>query len=50
MLFREPSVTDRCRFVVEKFLSLHLDDADVDLQRFMKEEVLPSGGELLNHS
>uniref|UniRef100_H3DLY3 MutS protein homolog 5 n=1 Tax=Tetraodon nigroviridis TaxID=99883 RepID=H3DLY3_TETNG len=37
----------RCRFVVEKFLSLHLDDADVDLQRFMKEEVLPSGGELL---
>ncbi|CAG11913.1 unnamed protein product, partial [Tetraodon nigroviridis] len=38
----------RCRFVVEKFLSLHLDDADVDLQRFMKEEVLPSGGELLN--
>lgn len=36
--------------MVEKFLSLDLDDTDLDLQRFMKEELLPSGGELLNHS
>lgn len=45
-----PSVTDRCRFVVEKFLSLDLDDTGLDLQRFMKEELLPSGGKLLNRS
>eukprot|EP00066_Takifugu_rubripes_P014810 XP_011604076.1 PREDICTED: mutS protein homolog 5 [Takifugu rubripes] len=39
-----------CRFVVEKFLSLDLDDKDLDLQRFLKEELLPSAGELLNHT
>ena len=43
-------VTDRCRSVVEKFLSLDLEDKDLDLQRFMKEELLPSAGELLNCS
>lgn len=43
-------MADRYRFVVEKFLSLDLDDKDLDLQRFMKEELLPSAGELLNHS
>uniref|UniRef100_A0A674PQT7 MutS protein homolog 5 n=1 Tax=Takifugu rubripes TaxID=31033 RepID=A0A674PQT7_TAKRU len=41
---------DECRFVVEKFLSLDLDDKDLDLQRFLKEELLPSAGELLNHT
>uniref|UniRef100_A0A8C4IEH1 MutS protein homolog 5 n=1 Tax=Dicentrarchus labrax TaxID=13489 RepID=A0A8C4IEH1_DICLA len=46
----EQSVTDRCRSVVEKFLSLDLEDKDLDLQHFMKEEFLPSAGELLNHS
>uniref|UniRef100_A0A8P4K450 MutS protein homolog 5 n=1 Tax=Dicentrarchus labrax TaxID=13489 RepID=A0A8P4K450_DICLA len=40
----------RCRSVVEKFLSLDLEDKDLDLQHFMKEEFLPSAGELLNHS
>lgn len=43
-------VTDRCRSVVEKFLSLDLEDKDLDLQHFMKEDLLPSAGELLNHS
>ncbi|XP_068614872.1 mutS protein homolog 5 [Brachionichthys hirsutus] len=40
----------RCRLVVEKFMSLDLEDKDLDLQLFMKEEILPSAGELLNHS
>lgn len=44
------SVTDRCRSVVEKFLSLDLDDKDLDLQLFMKQELLPSADELLNRS
>uniref|UniRef100_A0A8C5HZ58 DNA mismatch repair proteins mutS family domain-containing protein n=1 Tax=Gouania willdenowi TaxID=441366 RepID=A0A8C5HZ58_GOUWI len=39
---------DRCRSVVEKFLQLNLDDKVLDLQSFMKEEVLPSAGELMN--
>ncbi|XP_071759458.1 mutS protein homolog 5 [Centroberyx gerrardi] len=39
---------NRCKCVVEKFLGLDLEDKDVDLQRFMKEELLPSGGELLH--
>lgn len=43
-------VTDRCRSLVEKFLHLDLEDQDLDLQHFMKEELLPSAGELLNHS
>uniref|UniRef100_A0A3Q1IBI1 DNA mismatch repair proteins mutS family domain-containing protein n=1 Tax=Anabas testudineus TaxID=64144 RepID=A0A3Q1IBI1_ANATE len=42
-------VTNRCRSVVEKFLNLDLEDKDLDLQRFMKEELLPSAGEVLNH-
>uniref|UniRef100_A0A3Q3M7Y9 DNA mismatch repair proteins mutS family domain-containing protein n=1 Tax=Mastacembelus armatus TaxID=205130 RepID=A0A3Q3M7Y9_9TELE len=42
-------VTDRCRSVVEKFLSLDLEDKDLDLQHFMKEELLPSAGEVLSH-
>ncbi|XP_062279081.1 mutS protein homolog 5 [Scomber scombrus] len=41
---------NRCRSLVEKFLSLDLEDKDLDLQRFMKEDLLPSSGELLNHS
>ncbi|XP_071385296.1 mutS protein homolog 5 [Centroberyx affinis] len=41
---------NRCKCVVEKFLGLDLEDKDVDLQRFMKEELLPSGGELLHRS
>ncbi|XP_047455391.1 mutS protein homolog 5 isoform X1 [Mugil cephalus] len=40
----------RCRFFVEKFLSLDLEDKDVDLQSFMKDELTPSAGELLNSS
>lgn len=39
-------VIDRCKTVVEKFLSLNLEDKDLDLQHFMKEELLPSAGEL----
>uniref|UniRef100_UPI0037E7B62E mutS protein homolog 5 n=1 Tax=Semicossyphus pulcher TaxID=241346 RepID=UPI0037E7B62E len=41
---------NRCRSVVEKFLGLDLEDKDLDLQHFMKEELLPSAGELLNRS
>lgn len=43
-------VTGRCRSVVERFLNLDLEDKDLDLQHFMKEELLPSAGELLNLS
>uniref|UniRef100_A0A3P9B923 MutS homolog 5 n=1 Tax=Maylandia zebra TaxID=106582 RepID=A0A3P9B923_9CICH len=32
----------KCQFVVEKFLSLNLEDKDLDVQRFLKEELLPS--------
>lgn len=39
--------SDRCACVVEKFLSLDLDDKSVDLQAFLKDELLPSGGGLL---
>uniref|UniRef100_A0A3B3TXS7 MutS protein homolog 5 n=1 Tax=Poecilia latipinna TaxID=48699 RepID=A0A3B3TXS7_9TELE len=41
-------VVNRCQSVVQKFLSLDLEDKDVDLQSFMKDELLPSAGELLN--
>ncbi|KAM7420771.1 hypothetical protein PAMA_015134 [Pampus argenteus] len=41
---------NRCRSVVEEFLNLDLEDKDLDLQQFMKEELLPSAGELLNRS
>ncbi|KAK1895204.1 MutS protein like 5 [Dissostichus eleginoides] len=41
---------DRCRTVVEAFLSLDLEDRDLDLQHFMKEDLLPSAGDLLNRS
>ncbi|XP_022621924.1 mutS protein homolog 5 [Seriola dumerili] len=41
---------NRCRSVVEKFLNLDLEDKDLDLQRFMKDELLPSTGDLLNRS
>ncbi|XP_036931499.1 mutS protein homolog 5 isoform X1 [Acanthopagrus latus] len=41
---------NRCRSVVEKFLSLDLEDKDLNLQHFLKEELLPSAGELLNRS
>lgn len=44
------AATTRCRSVVDKFLSLDLEDKDLDLQHFMKEELLPSAGELLSHS
>ncbi|XP_005738659.1 mutS protein homolog 5 isoform X2 [Pundamilia nyererei] len=42
--------TKRCQFVVDKFLSLNLEDKDLDVQRFLKEELLPSAGDLLNRS
>uniref|UniRef100_A0A8D3B7Y6 MutS protein homolog 5 n=1 Tax=Scophthalmus maximus TaxID=52904 RepID=A0A8D3B7Y6_SCOMX len=42
--------SDECRSVVEKFLNLDLEDKDLDLQSFMKEEFLPFAGELLDHS
>ncbi|KAJ8004927.1 hypothetical protein DPEC_G00141370 [Dallia pectoralis] len=38
---------NKCVRLVEKFLSLNLEDQSVDLQRYMKEELLPSGGDLL---
>uniref|UniRef100_A0A4W4FRN1 MutS protein homolog 5 n=1 Tax=Electrophorus electricus TaxID=8005 RepID=A0A4W4FRN1_ELEEL len=38
---------DQCERVVEKFLSLDLDDPSVDLHSYMKDELLPSTGELL---
>ncbi|KAM8870863.1 mutS protein homolog 5 [Spinachia spinachia] len=41
---------NRRRSLVEAFLSLDLDDNDLDLQNFMTEELLPSAGELLSHS
>lgn len=50
MCVKRVCVPDRCKLVVEKFLSLNLEDKDLDLQHFMKEELLPSAGELLNHS
>ncbi|MCI4386162.1 hypothetical protein PGIGA_G00059170 [Pangasianodon gigas] len=37
----------RCESVVEKFLSLNLDDPSTDLQRFLKDELLPTVGEVL---
>ncbi|KAJ8290154.1 hypothetical protein GJAV_G00009350 [Gymnothorax javanicus] len=39
--------TGRCLKVVEKFLSLDLDDSTVDLQAYMQKELLPSVGDLL---
>ncbi|XP_076592847.1 mutS protein homolog 5 [Chaetodon auriga] len=39
---------NRCSSVVVRFLSLDLEDQDLDLQHFMKEEILPSAGESLN--
>lgn len=43
-------VIDRCKIVAEKFLRLNLEDEDLDLQHFMKEELLPSAGELLSRT
>ncbi|XP_053363049.1 mutS protein homolog 5 [Clarias gariepinus] len=37
----------RCERVVEKFLSLNLDDASTDLQSFLNDEVLQRLGEVL---
>uniref|UniRef100_A0A8D0FK34 MutS protein homolog 5 n=1 Tax=Strix occidentalis caurina TaxID=311401 RepID=A0A8D0FK34_STROC len=45
-----PSKGDRmekCKSVVEKFLRLDLDDPHVDLEEFMREEVLPSAASVL---
>uniref|UniRef100_A0A674MBW6 MutS protein homolog 5 n=1 Tax=Takifugu rubripes TaxID=31033 RepID=A0A674MBW6_TAKRU len=39
-----------CKHTGEKPNNLDLDDKDLDLQRFLKEELLPSAGELLNHT
>uniref|UniRef100_A0A6Q2WVF7 MutS protein homolog 5 n=1 Tax=Esox lucius TaxID=8010 RepID=A0A6Q2WVF7_ESOLU len=36
-----------CVRVVEKFLCVNLEDQSVDLQRYMREELLPSGGDML---
>ncbi|XP_008321312.1 mutS protein homolog 5 [Cynoglossus semilaevis] len=41
---------NRCRSVVEKFLNLDLEDKAVDLHHFMKKELLPSGGDLMNRT
>eukprot|EP00063_Salmo_salar_P082618 XP_014057453.1 PREDICTED: mutS protein homolog 5-like [Salmo salar] len=38
---------NKCVCVVKKFLCVNLEDQSVDLQRYMKEELLPSGGDLL---
>lgn len=46
----ELPVIDRCKSLVEKFLSLNLEDEDLDLQHFMEEEFLPSAGELLSRT
>uniref|UniRef100_A0A8C5BFJ8 DNA mismatch repair proteins mutS family domain-containing protein n=1 Tax=Gadus morhua TaxID=8049 RepID=A0A8C5BFJ8_GADMO len=35
----------RCHWLVDKFLSVDLNDKDVDLQKFLKEELLPSAGD-----
>lgn len=43
-------VPNRYRSVVDRFFSLDLEDKDLDLQRFMKEELLPSAEQLLNRS
>lgn len=45
-----PSKGDRmekCKSVVEKFLHLDLDDPHVDLEEFMRKEVLPSAASVL---
>ncbi|XP_051648512.1 mutS protein homolog 5 [Manacus candei] len=45
-----PSKGDRvekCKSVVEKFLSLDLDDPHVDLEEFLRKEVLPSAASVL---
>ncbi|KAK0147862.1 MutS 5 [Merluccius polli] len=39
--------TNRCNWLVEKFLSVDLNNKDVNLQNFLKEELLPSAGDLL---
>ncbi|XP_069707076.1 mutS protein homolog 5 [Phaenicophaeus curvirostris] len=38
---------EKCRSVVEKFLHLDLDDPQLDLEEFMREEVLPSAASVL---
>ncbi|XP_036794684.1 mutS protein homolog 5 [Oncorhynchus mykiss] len=40
-------LANKCVCVVKKFLCVNLEDQSVDLQRYMKEELLPSGGDLL---
>ncbi|XP_072317396.1 mutS protein homolog 5 [Eucyclogobius newberryi] len=39
---------NRCKNIVEMFLKLDLDDKSIDVQSFLKEEILSSAGELLN--
>ncbi|XP_061234254.1 mutS protein homolog 5 [Neopsephotus bourkii] len=46
----DPSKGDRmekCKSVVEKFLCLDLDDPHVDLEEFMRKEVLPSAASVM---
>uniref|UniRef100_A0A8B9FBI3 MutS protein homolog 5 n=1 Tax=Amazona collaria TaxID=241587 RepID=A0A8B9FBI3_9PSIT len=46
----DPSKGDRmekCKCVVEKFLSLDLDDPHVDLEEFMRKEMLPSAASVM---
>lgn len=38
---------EKCKSLVEKFLRLDLDDPNVDLEKFMREEVLPPAGSVL---
>lgn len=45
-----PSKSDRmekCKALVEKFLSMDLDDPQVDLEEFLSKEVLPSAASIL---
>ncbi|KFO93873.1 MutS protein 5, partial [Buceros rhinoceros silvestris] len=38
---------EKCKSLVEKFLRLDLDDPQVDLEKFMREEVLPPAASVL---
>ncbi|XP_074844862.1 mutS protein homolog 5 [Carettochelys insculpta] len=41
------SQLERCKSLVEKFLSLDLDNSQLDLEKFMSQEVLPSAASIL---
>ena len=35
----------RCHWLVDRFLNVDLNEKGVDLQKFLKEELLPSAGD-----